>query len=70
MAFATLRCCSCLDGAVELACTNDPESYAGCRLATGRVTQVGQVEGKVPGENEHPGHPGWRYSRWASSPTD
>jgi hypothetical protein len=30
---------------VGLACTNDPESYVGGSVATGRVSQTKQVEG-------------------------
>jgi hypothetical protein len=30
---------------VGLACTNDPESYVGGSVATGRVSQTEQVEG-------------------------
>jgi len=37
----------------------DPESYAGGSVATGRVTQAGQVKGQKPDEERHPGPPGW-----------
>jgi hypothetical protein len=30
---------------VGLVCTNDPESYVGGSIATGRVSQTEQVEG-------------------------
>jgi hypothetical protein len=30
---------------VGLACTNDPESYVGGSVATGRVSETEQVEG-------------------------
>jgi len=30
---------------VGLVWSNDPESYAGCSVATGRVSLAGQVEG-------------------------
>jgi hypothetical protein len=36
------------DVVVGLAGSNDPEGYAGGSIATGRVTQVGQVEGDDP----------------------
>lgn len=41
---ASVIWCSCLDGMVELACTNDPDSYAGGSLATGRVTQADKLK--------------------------
>jgi hypothetical protein len=42
-----------LDGVIScrvrrLACCNDPESYAGGGLATGRATLAGQVKGEHP----------------------
>jgi hypothetical protein len=36
------------DIVVGLVGSNDPESYAGGSIATGRVTQAGQVEGDDP----------------------
>ena len=30
---------------LELAWSKDPECYVGCRVATGRVSHVGQVKG-------------------------
>jgi hypothetical protein len=30
-----------------------------CSIATGRVSQVEQVEGEVPDKERHPGPPGW-----------
>jgi hypothetical protein len=39
--------------------SNDPESYAGGSIATGRVTQTGQVKGHDPDKKGHPGPPGW-----------
>jgi hypothetical protein len=41
---------SYLDAVVGLACTDDPESYAGGSLATGRASLARQVKGKVPDE--------------------
>jgi hypothetical protein len=32
---------------------------AGGRIATGRVTQAGQVKGDDPDKKGHPGPPGW-----------
>jgi hypothetical protein len=42
------RWCLYFDVVVALAGSNDPESYAGGSIATGRVTQAGQVEGDDP----------------------
>jgi hypothetical protein len=42
------RWCLYFDVVVGLAGSNDPESYAGGSIATGRVTQAGQVEGDDP----------------------
>jgi hypothetical protein len=39
--------------------SNDPESYAGGSMATGRVTHAGQVEGDDPEYKRYPGPPGW-----------
>jgi hypothetical protein len=36
---------SYLDVVVGLVCTNDPESYAGGSLATGRASLAGQIKG-------------------------
>ncbi|KAK9878481.1 hypothetical protein WA026_022123 [Henosepilachna vigintioctopunctata] len=51
--------CSSFASSRWLASVFDPESYAGGSLATGRVTQAGQVGGETPDEEEHPGPPGW-----------
>jgi hypothetical protein len=42
---STPRWCLYFDVVVGLAGSNDSESYAGSSIATGRVTQAGQVEG-------------------------
>jgi len=34
--------------------SNDPESEAGCSIATGRVTQAGLVKGDEPDKKGHP----------------
>lgn len=39
------RRCFHLDAVVKLVYTDNPESYAGGSLATGRVSQAGQVKG-------------------------
>ena len=43
----------------RLAWCNDPESYAGASIATGRVTLAGQVKGEHPDKERYPGPPGW-----------
>ena len=40
---------------------NDPGSYAGGNIATGRVTQAGQVKGDGPHKNRHTGSPCWVF---------
>jgi hypothetical protein len=44
----TPRWCLYFDVVVGLAGSNDPESYSDGSIATGRVTQAGQVEGDDP----------------------
>jgi len=44
---------------VGLGWPNDPQSSAGGSVATGRVTQAGQVKGDGPDKKGHPGPPGW-----------
>ena len=39
--------------------SNDPESYAGGSVATGRATHAGQVKGEHPDKERYPGPPGW-----------
>jgi hypothetical protein len=43
-----LRWCLYFDVVEGLAWSNDPESYAGGSIATGRATHAGQVEGDDP----------------------
>jgi hypothetical protein len=45
-----------------LAWSNDPESYTGGVIATGRVSQAGQVKGDDPDKERYPGPPGWGLS--------
>jgi hypothetical protein len=47
------------DVVVELAWSNDPGSYAGGSVATGRVFLTGQVKGDDPDLKGYPGPPGW-----------
>jgi len=53
----------------RLACCNDPESYAGGSVATGRATLAGQVKGEHPDKERYTGPPGWGLDRWASTPS-
>ena len=45
---------------VGLAWSDDPESYAGSTVATGRVYDAGQVKGDDPDEKGYLGTPGWQ----------
>jgi hypothetical protein len=47
---------------VRLAWSNDPESYTGGSIATGRVSQAGQVKGDDPDKERYPGPPDWGLS--------
>ena len=49
--------------------SNDPESYAGGSVATGRVSLAGQVEGDDPDIERHPGPPGQGVGRVAGDHT-
>jgi len=40
-----------------LAWSNDPESYAGSSVATGKATHVRQVKDDDPGKKRYPGLP-------------
>ena len=53
----------------RLAWCNDPESYAGGSIATGRATLAGQVKGEHPDKERYTGPPGWGLGRWASTPS-
>jgi hypothetical protein len=44
---------------VGFVCSNDPESYVGSSVATGRVSLAGQVKGDDPDQKRYPGPPGW-----------
>ena len=48
---------------------NDPESYAGGSVATGRATLAGQVKGEHPDKERYTGPPGSGLGRWASIPS-
>jgi hypothetical protein len=47
---------------VGLAWSNDPESYTGGSIATGRVSQAGQVKGDDPDKERYLGPAGWGLS--------
>ena len=51
----------------RLAGCNDPKSYAGGSVATGRATLAGQVKGEHPDKERYTGPPGWGLSRWTST---
>jgi hypothetical protein len=40
--------------------SNDPESYAGGSVATGRASHARQVKDVDPDKEGYPGPPGWR----------
>jgi hypothetical protein len=44
---------------VGLVWSNDPESYAGSSVATGRASHARQVEGDDPDKKGYPGPPSW-----------
>ena len=53
----------------RLAWCNDPESFAGRSVATGRATLAGQVKGEHPYKERYTGPPGWGLGRWARTPS-
>jgi hypothetical protein len=56
------------DVVVGLAQSNDPESYPGGSVATGRASHAGQVKGDDPDEKGYPGPPGWGLGHGADNP--
>jgi hypothetical protein len=48
--------------------SNDPESQASGSIATGRITQAGQVKGDGPDKKGHPGQPGWGFGMGLTTP--
>jgi len=42
--------------------SNDPESYAGCTVATSRTSNARQVKGDDPDEKGYPSLPGWGWA--------
>ena len=53
----------------RLAWCNDPESYTGGGVGTGRATLAEQVKGEHPDKERYTGSPGWGLGRWASTPS-
>jgi len=54
---------------VGLAWLNDPDSYAGGSVATGRASHARQVGGDGPDQKVYPGRPCWGLSlRLTTSP--
>jgi hypothetical protein len=47
------------DAVVGLVWSNDPTSYTGGSVATGRVSHARQVKGDDPDKKGCPGPPGW-----------
>jgi hypothetical protein len=47
------------DAVVGLVWSNDPKSYTGSSVATGRVSHARQVKGDGPDKKGCPGPPGW-----------
>jgi hypothetical protein len=39
--------------------SNNPQSYAGFSVATGRASYAKEVKGDDPDEKGYPDHPGW-----------
>jgi hypothetical protein len=56
------------DVVVGLAKSNDPESYAGGSVATGRASHAGQVTADDPDKKGCPGPPGWGLWHGADNP--
>jgi hypothetical protein len=53
------RRCPYFDVVAGLACSEDPDSYADGRIATGRGSHAGQVKGDDPDRKGYHGPPGW-----------
>jgi hypothetical protein len=57
------------DIVVKFGWSNDPKSYAGGSVATGRVPSAGQVKVDDTDKERYPGPPGWRLgSRLTTCP--
>jgi hypothetical protein len=53
---------------VGLALSYDPESYADGNVATGTVSQAGQIKGDDPGTKGYPSLPSWRLGIGLTTP--
>jgi hypothetical protein len=53
---------SYFDVVVRPVWSNDPESYAGCTIATAMGSKARQVKGDDPDEKEYPGPAGWGWA--------
>jgi hypothetical protein len=58
----------CCDVVVDLAQSDDPESYAGHRVVTGRAPHARQVKGDDPDKKGYPGPPGWTLDVGLTTP--
>jgi len=54
---------------VGLVSSNDPESYAGGSMATGRASHCRQVTGDDPEKKGYPGPPGWGMGMGLTTPS-
>jgi hypothetical protein len=57
------------DVVVGLAWSNDPVSYAGGSVATGRASHIRQVKGDDPDKKGYPGPPDWGLGVGLTTPT-
>ena len=53
---------------VELSWSNDPESYAGSSIATGRASHATQIEGDNPDKKGYPGPQSWGLGMGLTTP--
>jgi hypothetical protein len=56
------------DVVARRAWSEDPESYAGGRIATGRGSHAGQVKGDDPDKKGYPSRPGWGLGLGLTTP--
>ena len=57
------------DAVVGLVLSNDPESYTGGSVATGRASHCRRVKGDDPDEKGYPGLPGWGLGMGLTTPS-
>ena len=53
---------------VGLVWSNDPETYAGGSIATGRASHSRHVDGDDPDQKGYPGPPGWAFGVGLTTP--